>query len=205
MTNLNSLLRSRRDETRTGWIAIDVDGVLADHVSHVLPILEPDFQFSATFDQIRVWDFPINATSFGRIIRDNQKLRDFVLSTPVVEGAATSMSALYSMHHIAIVTARPAEANNWTEEWLRINAIPYDVFANLMEGTKHNTPIPCDVLVDDYVVNLREFLKNSPGRGILFSRPWNVDHVDVATFVETNRLQVALDWQDTLRIINTLF
>jgi 5'(3')-deoxyribonucleotidase len=185
-------------------IAVDVDGVLADHVSHILPVLKRDYGLDMAFSQIKVWDFPVGRTTFGTILRTAQKLPEFVLTTPAIRGAREAMRKLSAAFHLAIVTARPPEATDATQHWLRANGFPFDDFANLSEGTKHNTVNPCDLLIDDYKVNIVEYLRNTNGRAILFSQPWNADHSDLEPYLAARRLRGAADWQDVLELVPQL-
>ena len=194
----------RTKKGNRSWIAVDVDGVLADHVSHILPVLKRDYGFDTTISQIRTWDFPVASTTFGAILRAAQMLPDFVRTTPVVPGAPESMRKLSESYNLAIVTARPRESTDATQKWLRANDIVFDDFANLSEGTKHGTAYSCDILIDDYAVNVTEFLRNTNGHAILFSRPWNIDPSDRSSFMTINRLHVADNWQEVLGLITDI-
>jgi len=189
---------------KSSWIAVDVDGVLADHVSHILPVLKRDYGLEVTWSQIKTWDFPVGRTTFGTILRTAQKLPDFVRTTPLVPGAREAMRELSDSYNLAIVTARPPESTDATQRWLRANDIAFDDFANLSEGTKHGTVNPCDLLIDDYTVNVMEFLRNSKGHAILFSRPWNADHSDLNSYMTSNRLEVAIDWKEVLGMVSRI-
>ncbi len=189
---------------RSRWLAVDVDGVLASHVTHVLPVLKTDFGFHATLDQIKTWDFPVGTTTFGSVLRAKQKCGTFVLTTPVIEGARDAMHLLFESYNIDIVTARPHEAIAFTEEWLRANDIPYDTFTPLGEGLKHKTTFPCDILIDDYKVNVVQFLKHSAGRAILFSQPWNADHSDLQALIASKRLASASHWTAIPKLVPVL-
>jgi|GEM_PF-4856721 len=196
--------QQERSMTKSRWIAVDVDGVLADHVNHILPVLKYEYGLDITVSQIRTWDFPLGSTTFGTILRRAQKLPDFVLTTPAVPGASKAMLKLSSDFNLAIVTARPPESTDATQCWLRANGFPFDDFSNLSEGTKHNTAVPCDLLVDDYKVNIVEYLRNTDGSAILFSRPWNADHAELEPYLAANRLKIAADWREVLELVPQL-
>jgi 5'(3')-deoxyribonucleotidase len=189
---------------KSSWIAVDVDGVLADHVGHILSVLKRDYGLKVTSSQIKTWDFPVGDTTFGTILRRAQKLPDFVVTTPVVPGARAAMRKLSATYYVAIVTARPPESTDATRQWLHANGFPFDDFANLSEGTKHGTFNPCDLLIDDYKLNVVEYLRNTDGRAILFSRPWNADHAGLESYVAARRLRAAADWQEVLEQIPEL-
>lgn len=187
-----------------GWLAVDVDGVLANHVDHVLPVLAREFAIRFTSKQIRTWDFPIGNTTFGEVLRNKQRTPQFILSTPLVDGAREAMQTLSERYHIAVVTARPPESDKYTQEWLETNDIPYDTFANLREGTKHLTSVPCNLLIDDYDVNIAEFLGNTQGSAILFSQPWNSDHFTLEPFLAARRLTLASTWHEVVESVTTM-
>jgi 5'(3')-deoxyribonucleotidase len=189
---------------KAGWIAIDVDGVLAAHVEQILPVLKRHYNFEASFDQIRTWDFHVGETTFGAIIRAEQKSPGFILRTPIVTNAGEAMRTLYASHHIAIVTARPPETDSWTREWLASHDIPYDAYENLRDGEKHQTAMSCDLLVDDYQVNVLAFIRSTQARAILFSRPWNWDSTGLESYLASGRLTRANDWREVLSLISSL-
>ncbi len=66
-------------------------------------------------------------------------------------------------HRLAIATGRPPETDLWTRRWLALHEIPYDAYENLQAGMKHRTTMRCDLLIDDYQLNLRSFLENTDG------------------------------------------
>ena len=99
------------------------------------------------------------------------------------------------------MTARPPESMESTRQWLHSNGIPFHDFANLCEGAKHNTVCPCDLLIDDYKLNIEEYLQNAKGSAILFSQPWNTDHTDLTTHLASKRLLVASNWDEAMHLI----
>ena len=188
--------------SRAGWVGVDVDGVLAAHVEHILPILSGRFAFEATFEQVRTWDFPVGNTTFGAIIREEQHSRSFVLETPFIPGAVEAMRQLYTSHHITIVTARPPVADPWTKEWLALGGVAYDRYENLRVGEKHLTTTLCDVLIDDYPVNILGYLRNTSGRAILYLQPWNLDHPELEPYSASGRLLLAQNWREILSLLS---
>ena len=184
------------------WIAVDIDGVLASHVEQIIPILGQRFGFEIGHDDVRLWDFPIGKTSFGAIIRDEQRTPGFLLKTPPVPGAIDAMRRLAASYSVVIVTARPPETDPWTHQWLANHGIPYNAFENLGAGAKHETTMNCNVLIDDYTLNVLNFLQHTNGRAILFAQPWNSDLSGLESFLESRRLEVADSWIDVLSIVD---
>jgi 5'(3')-deoxyribonucleotidase len=177
------------------WIAVDVDGVLADQVGQILPVLERQFGYRANRADITKWDFPLGSSSFGAILRNQQKDPSFILDTPLIPGAREGMEKLSKSYSLAIVTARPRESIESTIKWLNSNRIPYSAFANLCEGEKHKTVDPCRVLIDDYQINVLEFLRNTHHGAILFSQPWNASSRDLDDYFALNRATRAESWE----------
>jgi len=193
------------ESRRNLWLAVDVDGVLADHVAHILPLLKRDYHFNATVDEITAWDFPVSDTTFGAIIRNKQCDAGFTLSIPVIADARASLKQLIASYNVAIVTARPPEADRWTLEWLRKKGIEFDFYANLRVGAKHETSFPCDVLIDDYTANILAFLQHTEGCAILFSQPWNQERTEFKPYLESGRLRIAHNWPEIVSMIPAMF
>ena len=126
------------------------------------------------------------------------------METPPIPGAREGMRELFAAHNIAIITARPPESDPWTKEWLALKEIPYDAYENLRDGEKHQTTMRCDVLIDDYQVNVLNFLRGTSGHAVLYSQPWNWDHGELESFIESKRLRLALDWREVVSLISTL-
>jgi uncharacterized HAD superfamily protein len=72
---------------------------------------------------------------------------------------------------VVVLTARAGDALAWSVEWLKENELPFDEIAGSEEAKKSLHGV--DVLVDDYLGNVEEFLENASGTVVLVDQPWN--------------------------------
>lgn len=177
-------------------IAVDVDGVLANQIEGILPIIEKDHGVKLTYDDITDWKLPINDTDIAVLIVDEQNHKNYVINMPVHQGAETALNTLIKKHYISIATARAKSTDTWTKNWLSMNKIPFDNYYNLKEGEKHNADIEFDILIDDYPGNIIKFLERADGKAILFTQPWNTDHSGLELFINEGRLAVVTSWDE---------
>ena len=68
---------------RNYTIAVDVDGVLADQISGILPIIIKVQGVMLKYDEVTSWNLPINDTSIDIIIVNEQKKRSYILDKQV--------------------------------------------------------------------------------------------------------------------------
>lgn len=187
------------NQNRTDWIGIDLDGVLADQITGLLPVMSEIAGKEIQFNDISEWDFRIGSKGLGQIIGEAQEHSDYVLSMPVIPDALAATSQLYRYFRIAIVTARPIASLIWTREWLEKNAFQFDRFIHRANGKKQNIPVDLVALIDDYAFNLEQFLCDSEGKAVVYSQPWNrACHDDLKDRFE-NRVCVCENWNDVLR------
>lgn len=186
---VRSLLKKRKYT-----IAVDVDGVLANQIDGVLPIIKNEFNIKLDYDDVTDWKLPIKNTSIDKIIVAEQNQRSYILQMPVHPGASGAISELSKNHYIAIATARQPRTDYWTQEWLGLQKISFDSYYNLKEGSKQNANENFDILVDDYIGNIEAYLQKGEGKAILFSQPWNQKRDSLKEFIEDGRLKIANDW-----------
>lgn len=181
---------------RVHWVAVDVDGVLADQITGILPEASAAAGRKVEYKDIREWRLPLGDTSIDKLIVKAQDNRRYVTSMPPIDGAQVGVKRLYQKYKISIVTARAPTASEWTKEWLRNNRIFSDEFENAKEGNKQNTAHENAVLIDDYIGNVENFLTESDGYAILLEQPWNHDRKSLETFIRDGRLEVASHWDE---------
>jgi uncharacterized HAD superfamily protein len=130
----------------------------------------------------------INGSDIAKEIGLALKDSSYISSMPVHDGASQMIEAVYENHQVAVITARPDETNHLTERWLFMNRLWHDELLHSKEATKseHETQI----LVDDYLGNVDEFLQNSRGIAVLVDRPWNRDREVLRRWMEESRLRV---------------
>jgi 5'(3')-deoxyribonucleotidase len=193
------LVRSDERAAARLIIGFDVDGVLADQIAGVLPIIKERHDVTLTYADISDWRLPIKGTDIAQEIVRAQQDREYVLGMRVHEGARRILDFLHETHRIVVITARQGEAaTTWTAEWLRRNKLPYDDVVGGMESRKSEHR--ADVLVDDYIGNVVEFLTNTNGLAVLVDQPWNRDRSDLVPFVTTSRLFVVSNLLELRRL-----
>lgn len=182
------------------WIAIDVDGVLADTVGHIKPQMPALCGAELTDDHLQNYDFEIGGSRFGKILVANQKRPGFIDGVGLNPDARPAVAKLAELFRIAIVTARPVESADWTRDWLTENHIHFDAFHCKGIGEKQNTGLNCIALIDDHTENVLKFMQNTNGIGILFDQSWNRNNRDVLEpFIYSSRCHVAKGWRAVVR------
>lgn len=189
---------------RPQWIAVDVDGILANQVLPLLPKIAAKFGVDLKYENVTEWDLPLANTDIATLIRDEQKSKEYILSLPTIAGASIAMNKLIKKYKVAIVTARPPESDPWTKQWLIENDIPYDDYFNQKEGTKQNIAAAVSLLIDDYQKNIEEFLSNSNGAAILYSQPWNGNRDTLHDYIAKGRLVVVDNWEEVVSTVRRL-
>lgn len=153
-------------------VAVDIDGVLGDHVQYLIEHLKRKGVLDEGFSKEHVnrWDAMIAGRGFKEIFEMNLLDRDFVSNIPVIEGSVDAIRAIKRYYKVIIVTARPRYAYDSTVEWLVSNGFEYDEF--IIELGPERVDLDVDILIDDNPYTILEFV--SRGRyGIIFSQPWN--------------------------------
>jgi uncharacterized HAD superfamily protein len=184
-------------------IGVDVDGVLADQISNVLPLVAERHGVDLSYEDITDWQLPIGSSSdikeeILRALADEA----YVVAMPVHLGARNFLDALSAVSEVTIVTARPNDARHATLEWLARNRLTYDHFINSKESEKglHGT----DVLVDDFLGNVAQFLQTTNGHAVLVDQPWNRKRTSVDHWIKAGRLFVVDGLDEALLVIRSL-
>lgn len=184
-------------------IAIDVDGVLANHVPHVLKRLQRKWGVIFQKSKVRLWNQPIPNTNTTIDMEIESALNDpnYVLGMPIIPHAREGTKAILGFGHtIIIATSRPPESDPYTIEWLIKKNIPFHHFINTRVCGK--LILPADILIDDRLETACEFARLK-GFAILFLQPWNkkVEHrIDLVK----SRFFCAEGWSKVVEIINLL-
>ena len=182
-------------------IALDVDGVLAEQVPHVLARAEREMGVRMTKAQITAWDTPVGGIPFDKLIARYLLDPEFVITMPVVEGAPLAMKTIGAKCRLFVASSRPKETEQDTIKWLNQNFnFTSEMFQNTL-GTKKSN-IVATVLIDDYIPNLKSFTDKGHGRlGILFSQPWNTHHDEIAQREQKEIIKIVNGWKETDTII----
>ena len=96
---------------------------------------------------------------------------NYILTMPVHSGARQLVDTMYLTNTIILLTARPPNTRSATLLWLANNGFTFDKLVNATEEKKslHRS----DILVDDYIGNLKDYLTQPHGTAILVRQPWN--------------------------------
>ena len=173
-------------------LGVDLDGVLANQVVGVLPRIEAEYGVALTYEEIVDWRLPIvgadRSSDIATEIVAAQGDRDYVLTMPVHEGAREMLDELRREFRVVILTARSGGALEWSVEWLKLNELPFDEIIGSREALKSEHGV--DALVDDYLGNVDDFLRNAAGPAVLVDQPWNRAGRDqLAAYVAATRLE----------------
>jgi uncharacterized HAD superfamily protein len=155
-------------------IGLDIDGVIVDCVSVMLPLLSEVCNRTVrledinSFDLKEALDIDEKAENY---IWENILGTNLLLAAPPVEGAIDGLSGI-DHHEIRIVTARPASTRDLTEEWLGNKKIRYDNIVFIEKHNKISAGAKFDVFVEDYLEEARLFA-SAGVLTLLFNQPWN--------------------------------
>jgi 5'(3')-deoxyribonucleotidase len=181
-------------------IAVDIDGVLADQVGAFLKIIEKEYGCNYhksdvnrahwTFCGKDIW------MEISRLLNDPE----YVLAVPVIDGSQEAIQQLPGQD-VHVATARRPETEKATKQWLRTHFPCLTEYHHARTGSKH--VIPSDVLIDDFDLNIVEFVKSDPNRrGILFQQPWSINDLGIENYAD--QVYFCSGWQSVLRVIDEI-
>jgi 5'(3')-deoxyribonucleotidase len=182
---------------KTPTVALDVDGVLADQVPHVLAKANPEKHVNMTKSDVTEWDTMIGDEPFTTLILRYLKEPQFVATMPEMPGAKKGVDMVRMRANIKVASSRPYETQQATESWLR-SKFDFDGIEFVNTTITGKTMISADTLIDDNIDNLIGFVNANKGRwGLLLLQPWNEKKVrTIQSFVDKNTIIVAKDWQE---------
>lgn len=176
-------------------IGVDIDGVLGDQITAIVPHVREQFGIELRFEDVTTYTHPLaDGRHVGHVLAKTMTDEAFVTSLPVHPGAAEMLAALRQLGRVKIITVRPQVAGPWTERWLHENALSFDEF--MLAEAERKSLGGTDVLIDDYLGNVREFLAATDGVAVLVSRPWNQEADERAELEATGRFAVAERLED---------
>lgn len=137
------------------------------------------------YDDVTEWRLRIGKTDIAEIIKAAQTDPGYVLRMRAHDGARHLLEFLHSHSRVMIITARGAECLQATRQWLHDNHLEHDGVETSAEAKKsvHGT----NLLVDDYIGNLIEFLTNTRGVAVLVDQPWNRERSGLEPFIRDGR------------------
>lgn len=183
-------------------IIIDIDGVLADHVDHLIRrfremrILPEDF----TKENVDRWDSIIGGLKF-RDAFESQIIHDeFILGMPPIDGSVDAVNKLYEEYRVILVSARPRYTEESTIKWLKMHGYRYnELYIDIGE---ERVQIGGEVLIDDNPYTTVKFAERG-GISIIYAQPWN--NIDTSSLANIgDRIFRIGSWDRIVSLINEI-
>ena len=178
-------------------IGIDIDGVIVDFGSVILPVLSKVCARPVFYRDLCSWDLSqaLNIddktmASTWEQIMDSDLFRHAL----PIKGAIEGLSELCK-HEIWLVTSRSISMQNLTVSWLQDHQVSYDHLVFDRSGDKHLVGPKFDVFIEDFLEEAVT-LAESGIYTILFDQPWNK-----TTTLPRNCKRV-YEWNAILSLIN---
>jgi len=179
-------------------IGMDIDGVIVDLVTAILPLLSKACGRSVCHRDIYCFDI-------GKALHIEKQMQDIwaevyssnmLRSAPPIKGAIVGLNELRG-HINWLVTQRPKSAKKDTERWLRDKKIKYDNLEFVSGVAKHSVANDFDVFLED---NLEQAcaIAEAGINSLLLDQPWNQSS---ALPQKCRRVQ---DWDAIVTHIKTL-
>jgi 5'(3')-deoxyribonucleotidase len=194
-------LRQQRDARKDSGltIGIDIDGVIGNQIESLRPHIRARHGLDLLYDDVLAWDQPIGDSDIVKEIAIASQYQSYTLQMPVHPGAKELLDGLDKDNSVVVITARPLETADWTRQWLENNKLLYDDLVNAKEQSK--SVLATDILIDDYVKNLVEYLSSTSGIGVLVDQPWNRSRSELERWIENGRLRVVSSLSDVPQIV----
>lgn len=182
-------------------IAVDLDGVLVEQVIPVLEKINRERGLHLIKASITDWEYPIDNTNIKIEIEKAEQEEEFIKKMPPMEDAKEALGILFNKFNIVIATSREPNTDPWSNEWLKSYDIKYEKLINTR--SKGKVLNEADILIDDYIGNIRVFLENGSSRrqAILFAQPWNSDISLISDLISAGRVTIAHSWKTILAIL----
>ncbi len=179
-------------------IAIDLDGVLADTMSHLCIWIGEKYGIALAKEEIIEWDYNFGPNTITSEVLRAFKNESFISSLVATKGSKNAVRDIRTEHRILIATSRPLSTQIETEKWVfkHYGAIKI-VFV------REKQKIDADVLVDDNLESVLLFAKIR-GHSILFEQPWNQDHGYIENFVESGKIACCSEWSELPRMLRKM-
>lgn len=184
-------------------LGVDIDGVIADQISLLLPIIHKRFGLTMKYEDIDEWKKTIADTDIFSLIIEHQRIPDFVKKMPLIKNSKETLFQLADKYEITLLTAREKITLEPTEEWLKTNEISYGKIINTKEGKKGTEGI--HLLIDDYPGNVLQFLEfHDDNYAILLRQPWNSDYSILDKYICSGNCYIVNDWLRIPKVLNII-
>lgn len=176
-------------------IGIDIDGVVANFVAALVPLVKNRYGLALRERDIYVHDLDLVLGVMQYEVMDlvRQAIKCDLEPYP---GAILGLRRLRRQHEVTLVTSRPVDMMDVTKAWLSRRGIPHDDLLHFGEGSKHHNELGFHVFVDDHLRETFGFVGKVPCI-IIFDRPWN------RTFNAGGLFKRAHNWRELVSIIET--
>ena len=193
--------------TKALTIDVDMDGVLVDQITPVLPIVKKRYNVALSYNDIIEWELPVGETDIKEIIEECLRDKNFTINMPIHEDALDTISRLSRDYEIHVLTSKEELSDEWSREWLRRNKVIFSELINCRMKGKAEACIEqgIDILIDDRIKNLIEFLLCSNGIAIRFVRPWNSNRCCRGNLPQTTRLLSIESWKEIPNILRNQY
>ena len=198
------IIRKRDGLKKSGLkIGVDVDGVLADQITGISKRSSKKIGVSFTYGDVTEWEYKIGPSDIAKEIEE-ALLNDpsYATEMAIHRGAKDAIETMWKKNWITIITARPRQVDFLTTKWLNKQEIQYDEYINSRTAEKSSHGV--DVLIDDYLGNIKKLLQNTAQYAILFDRPWNQKRVELKPWIKKGRLFIVKSWHEIPPIIETI-
>ncbi len=198
------LVKKRSQQKKAGLVVgIDVDGVLADQIYGVLPRVETRLGIRLSYEDVTEWRLPLGNSDIAKEISIALEDQEYVLDMPLHKDARNVVDALYVNNRVVMLTGRSPVTKAWTNQWLQNAAFTFDGLITAEEEKK--SLYRSDVLIDDYIGNIREYLEKTHGVAILVDQPWNRrERSELQAWIDAGRLHIVVQLRDVLPIVREL-
>ncbi len=196
----SALRRRGRLAKRSGLrVGVDVDGVLGDQITGVLPRVRQKHGVDLRYADIVHWNLPIKDSDIAKEIEEAHSDEAYVLGMRTHPYARQALELIGRRNIVVIITARFATSDEMTKRWLTSQRLVFDEYVNARVNGKGESRL--DVLIDDYQGNIATFLSAGGQLAILMDQPWNRDHAELAEYQNAGRLKVVTRWREIPPII----
>jgi len=179
-------------------IGMDIDGVIVDLVTAMLPLLSKACGRPVNHRDIYCFDIG-KALNIERQMQDiwvEVYSSDILQTAPPIKDAIVDLNELKG-HIIWLITQRPRSAKKDTEQWLRDKKIKYENLEFVSGVTKHLVANDFDVFLED---NLEQAcaIAEAGTDSLLLDQPWN------QSYALPQRCRRVQDWDAIVTHIKTL-
>ncbi len=180
-------------------VALDVDGVLADFTGATLAWIRSQLGIHLTYDEVVRYDIDSYIPEEKRhFLYDAWNAEHFCALIPPVDGVHEELKR-WPKHVYRCLTSPMSSSLHWKRErsaWLK-NLFGFAYEDVIYAHAKHEHHEEFDILIDDKIENVREWIKVTGKPAVVITQPWNRAAQDLP--FRANNLKEALTIVETLR------